>query len=106
AAAEELFSAFLRFAARVGSTGMTILPGMVFGGEPWDEALERAAEGLRRRVELAREHDLRLSIEPHIVSTAPYMGSLVDTPEKVATLLDQVPGLELTLDYGHFNVQG
>lgn len=106
AAAEELFATFLRFAKRVGSTGMTILPGMVFGGEPWSDALERAAEALRRRVDMARGHGLRLSVEPHIVSTKPYAGSIIDTPAKVGVLLEQVPDLELTLDYGHFNVQG
>jgi sugar phosphate isomerase/epimerase len=85
---------------------MTILPGLVFGSETLEEATERAAEALRRRVDAAREAGLRLSVEPHIVSTHPYSGSIIDTPERVAALLDRVPGLELTLDYGHFNVQG
>src|SRR5918999_1004138 len=40
--AEALFAAFLRFARRVGSTGMTMLPGLVFGGEPWEAAFERS----------------------------------------------------------------
>jgi sugar phosphate isomerase/epimerase len=104
--AEALFTAFLRFARRVGSTGMTMLPGLVFGGESWDSAFDRSVEGLKRRVELAREHELRVSVEPHIVSTSPYAGSVIDTPERVQRLVDAVPGLELTLDYGHFNVQG
>lgn len=103
---EQIFASFLRFAKRVGSSGMTILPGLVFGGESWEAAFERSAEALRGRVEAARAGGLRLSVEPHIVSTAPYAGSLTDTPAKVARLLDAVPGLELTLDYGHFNVQG
>jgi sugar phosphate isomerase/epimerase len=106
AEAEALFAAFLRFARSVGSSGMTILPGMVFDGEPWQAAFDRSVEGLKRRVELAREHDLRVSVEPHIVSTHPYSGSVIDTPERVQRLVDAVPGLELTLDYGHFNVQG
>jgi sugar phosphate isomerase/epimerase len=106
ASGEELFTAFLCFARAVGATGMTILPGMVFDGEIWDDALERAAEALRRRLDQAQVEGLRLSVEPHIVTTRPYLGSLIDTPAKVAELLDKVPGLELTLDYGHFNVQG
>jgi sugar phosphate isomerase/epimerase len=106
AAGDELFERFLIFAARLGSSGMTTLPGLVFGAEPWDAALERSAEALRRRVPAAAEHGLRLSVEPHIVSTNPYRGSVIDTPSRVQELLSRVPGLELTLDYGHFNVQG
>jgi sugar phosphate isomerase/epimerase len=105
-ASETLFAAFLRFARRAGSPGMTMLPGLVFGGESHAAALERSVEGLKRRVELAAEHGLRLSVEPHIVNTHPYAGSVIDTPERVQRLVDAVPGLELTLDYGHFNVQG
>jgi sugar phosphate isomerase/epimerase len=103
---EVLFDAFLGFARRLGVPGVTVLPGLVFGGEAWDLALDRSVEGLARRVGKAGEAGLRLSVEPHIVSTAPYSGSIVDTPAKVEALLDRVPGLELTLDYGHFNVQG
>jgi len=106
AEADALFEPFTRFARRAGSSGVTLLPGLVFGGEPWRDALARAAEGLKRRVEVARAAGLRCSVEPHIVSTHPYAGSVIDTPEKVAALLELVPGLELTLDYGHFNVQG
>jgi sugar phosphate isomerase/epimerase len=103
---EVLFDAFLLFARRLGVPGVTVLPGLIFGGERWDEAFDRSIEGLRRRVEKAGEAGVRLSVEPHIVSTSPYAGSVIDTPAKVEQMLDRVPGLELTLDYGHFNVQG
>lgn len=106
AAGDELFSPFAAFARAVGAPGITVLPGLVFDGERWEDALERSAEGLARRLEVARDAGLRLSIEPHILSTSPYAGSVADTPDRVAALLDRVPGLELTLDYGHFNVQG
>jgi sugar phosphate isomerase/epimerase len=104
--ADELYASFVRFAKRLGVSGITMLPGLVFGGESWDGALARSAEGLARRVDLAQQHGLRASVEPHIVNTAPYVGSVIDTPARVAALLERVPGLELTLDYGHFNVQG
>jgi sugar phosphate isomerase/epimerase len=106
AASAELFTAFVAFARAAGATGITTLPGLVFGGESWQAAVGRSAAGLRPRVEEALAAGLRLSVEPHIVSTRPYVGSVVDTPEKAAALLERVPGLELTLDYGHFNVQG
>ena len=101
-----LFEPFCRFAASAGCDGVTTLPGIVFGGESWEAAADRAAEGIKRQIELAKSHGLRLSIEPHIVSTHPYSGSLTDTPAKVGALVERVPGLELSLDYGHFNVQG
>jgi sugar phosphate isomerase/epimerase len=106
AAGDELFEGFLTFASRLGSSGLTTLPGLVFGAEPWEDALERSAAALRGRVAAASERGLRLSVEPHIVSTSPYRGSVIDTPARVQELLSRVPGLELTLDYGHFNVQG
>ena len=106
AAGDELFEGFLAFASRLGSSGLTTLPGLVFGAEPWEDALERSAAALRGRVSAAAERGLRLSVEPHIVSTSPYRGSVIDTPARVQELLSRVPGLELTLDYGHFNVQG
>ncbi len=102
----ELFDGFVTFGGRVGVSGLTILPGLVFGGESWQTAFDRSVEGLKRRLESAREGGLRLSVEPHIVNTSPYVGSVIDTPTKVEALLEAVPGLELTLDYGHFNVQG
>jgi len=91
----EFFDRALEFARRVGSPGMTILPGVVFGGEPWEDAAGRAAEGLRIRIDRAAEAGLRLSVEPH-------QGSFIDTPELTARFLEMVPDLRLTLDYGHF----
>jgi sugar phosphate isomerase/epimerase len=102
----ELFERFCRFVRGAGADGVTVLPGLVFGGEAWADAAQRAADGLKRQQEAAERQGLRLSVEPHIVSTHPYSGSLIDTPEKVAGLIELVPGLELSLDYGHFNVQG
>jgi sugar phosphate isomerase/epimerase len=51
------------------------------------------------RVEVARSTQLRISIEPHL-------GSIVEQPEMALRLLEEVPGLELTLDYSHFVYQG
>ena len=94
AAGDELFERFLTFAGRLGSSGMTTLPGLVYGAEPWEDALERSAGALRRRVAAAGERGLRLSVEPHIVSTSPYRGSVIDAPARVQELLARVPGLE------------
>ncbi|MFI1093879.1 sugar phosphate isomerase/epimerase family protein [Streptomyces sp. NPDC020917] len=93
--AMEFFTDAVDFARAVGAPGLTTLPGVVFGQEPFEQALERSAAGLRRRVELAGAAGLTLSVEPHT-------GSLIDTPAATMRLLEAVPGLSLTLDYAHY----
>jgi len=95
----DFFREMIDFTVRTHADGLTILPGMPFADEPWDTAFERACTELAWRLEEAQRHGLRLSVEPH-------HGSIVETPESTQRLLDAVPGLELTLDYGHFTVQG
>lgn len=89
------FESAVEFARLAGSPGITVLPGVVFGGEDQHAALERSAAELRHRVKLAGELGLRLSVEPHVES-------VIDTPERAGLLVQLVPGLRLTLDYGHF----
>ncbi|GAC1328517.1 MAG: hypothetical protein NVSMB22_20380 [Chloroflexota bacterium] len=99
---EEAAAAFrdmLDMARRLGAPGMTMLPGVRFGDEPWEQSLRRSSEGLKWRLEEAARQGIRLSVEGHL-------GSIVDTPDKVAQLVDMTPGLELTLDYAHFTYQG
>lgn len=88
------FADAVDFAQAIGSPGLTTLPGVLFD-EPFEQALRRSAAGLRRRVGLAEEKGLTLSVEPHT-------GSLIDNPDKTMQLLDAVPGLTLTLDYAHY----
>lgn len=99
---EEARAAFydmLDMARRLEAPGMTMLPGMRFGDESWEESMRRSSEGLKWRIDEAARAGLRFSVEAHV-------GSIVDTPEKVARLLELTPGLELTLDYTHFIYQG
>jgi sugar phosphate isomerase/epimerase len=93
------FREMLDFTARTGVDGMTILPGIPFEDESWDASFDRACEELTWRLDEAKGRSLRLSVEPH-------HGSIVETPETAARLVEAVPGLELTLDYGHFTEQG
>lgn len=93
------FERSLDFARRLGSPGLTMLPGIVFGAEERERAVERAASGLRWRADRAAAEGLALSVEPHI-------GSIIDTPARASALLEMVPGLTLTLDYGHFVAAG
>jgi sugar phosphate isomerase/epimerase len=99
AESREYFAEMLDLAARLGASGMTILPGTLFGDEDAETSIARSAEELGARVHLARERGLRLSVEGHL-------GSNVDTPTTLGRLLELTPGLELALDYGHFTYQG
>ena len=94
-----LFLDMLELANRLEAPGMTILPGARFGDEPWEAAIKRAAEGLKARVDAAAHRGVQVSVEGHY-------GSCVDTPEKLARLLDLTPGLRLTLDYTHYAFVG
>lgn len=91
----EFFGCAVRFAGAAGAPGLTTLPGVVFPGEQFGDALARSADGLRHRVDLAAQSGLTLSVEPHVES-------LIDTPDKTRQLLDLVPGLQLTLDHAHY----
>lgn len=87
------------FAGALGAPGITVLPGVRFDDEPYETAIERAAEALRAFVEVAGEDDLGLSVEPH-------SGSCIDTPERTVELLEATPGLTVTLDPSHFAYEG
>jgi sugar phosphate isomerase/epimerase len=94
-----LFREMLEFASLLGAGGMTIVPGVRFDDEPYETSLRRSAETLKRRVEEAAVRGIALSVEGHLDSNA-------DTPERLGRLLELTPGLQLTLDYGHFVYQG
>jgi sugar phosphate isomerase/epimerase len=72
---------------------MTGLPGVDHGYEGTDLAL--AVKEAAWRVRVCREAGIVYSIEPHI-------GSICPSVESTQRFLDQVEGLSLTLDYGHF----
>jgi sugar phosphate isomerase/epimerase len=95
ARSREFFADAVEFAALVGAPGLTTLPGVLFEGDSFGDALARSADGLKRRVEVATARGLATSVEPHT-------GSLIDTPDKTLQLLERVPGLQITLDYAHY----
>jgi sugar phosphate isomerase/epimerase len=98
-ASRALFLDMLELAVRLGAPGMTTLPGIHWPAEPYEASLGRASEELAWRAERARGEGLRFSVEPHV-------GSIVAAPEQALRLLEQTPGLEVTLDYSHFVRQG
>lgn len=97
--AATFFHDMLDFVVHLGAPGMSMMPGTRFGDEPWEKTIRRSAEGLEWRVEAATARGIRLSIEPAV-------DSHVADPERLWQLLHLTPGLELTLDYAQFAVQG
>lgn len=88
------FEGYLRFASALGSPGISLLPGSADQG-PYEIAVQE----LRWRQVQAADAGLRLSIEP-------YQTSVVKSPDEVLGLIDDVPGLRLTVDHSHFVAAG
>ncbi len=97
--ARAAFLKTLDYAAECRGRHITGLPGVHFKDESRRDSVARAAEELAWRVEKAREYRIAFAIEPHI-------GSFADTPTRAARLVQEVPGLTLTLDYGHLFPRG
>jgi sugar phosphate isomerase/epimerase len=94
-----LFRDMLELAARIGSPGMTMLPGIDWPGESHEDSFQRSVAELGWRAEQARAEGVRFSIEPHL-------GSIAQAPAEATRLSEQASGVELTLDYSHFVYQG
>lgn len=86
------------FCKLIGSPGMTILPGVDHTSRTLAENLAVSAEYLRRAVDIAGEYGIQVRFEPH-------MGSVTDTPELALGIVNDVPGLKVTLDLAHFVLQ-
>jgi sugar phosphate isomerase/epimerase len=97
--AREFFNRILEFSAACGAPHLTLLPGVLFPQEGYDDSLRRSAEELAWRVDAAKKAGVILAVEPHL-------GSVTSTPTLAARLLRMCPGLSLTLDYCHFACQG
>lgn len=91
------FSAAVRVAEALGIPGITILPGVTWAEDPTG-SWELCVDELAWRVETAARLGVEVRIEAHA-------GSIVPVPELVTRLCDEVPGLRLTLDLSHFEVQ-
>lgn len=93
------FGAMVEYSERLGAKHMTGLPGVRHEALPAEADWELAVNEARWRLDQAAERGVVYSIEPHV-------GSLLPDPETVLRFLAEVPGLTLTLDYGHFLYQG
>jgi sugar phosphate isomerase/epimerase len=93
--AREWFMRTLEYAGQVGAHHVTTLPGVEFDAAAPADAWQRAVDELHWRVEQAQRFGIVFGVEPHV-------GSIVPDPRLTMKLVDQVPGLTLTLDYTHF----
>ncbi len=97
--ARERFGLTAEYALECGSRHVSALPGIVFETESREVSFQRCCEELAWRCELAKGYGLILGVEAHI-------GSIAQNPEEALSLVRNVPGLTLTLDYTHFIKQG
>ena len=97
--ARDAFLKTLDYAAGCGCGHVTTLPGVHFQAEPYEASFARAVEELGWRADQARTYDIVFGVEAHV-------GSLVPDPPAAERLVQNVPGLTLTLDYTHFTRLG
>jgi sugar phosphate isomerase/epimerase len=95
----ELFSRALEFCVAVRCNHLTGLPGVFHATNPRERDLEIAAEETAWRLKECAGEGVRYAIEPHV-------GSICEEVESARAFLRRVPGLTLTLDYGHFVMAG
>jgi sugar phosphate isomerase/epimerase len=93
--AREWFLKTLDYAAECGCRHVTTLPGVHFEAEAHADSWERTVAELAWRVERANSYNIIFGVEAHV-------GSIVPDPEAAERLVQQTPGLTLTLDYTHF----
>ncbi len=95
----ELYTTLLPFAAALHTPGITLSPGLVQAADADPDAQDRTIAALQQMVQQGQEVGLRVSIEPHL-------DSMAHTPEAALKLVNDVPGLEITLDWAHMICQG
>ena len=88
-----------RCAEVAGCRSVMLVPGSPPEGAEFEAEWDGSVATLRQMVPIARDHGLRLNVEPH-------SGSIATSPELAARLPREVEGLTYVLDYAHFINQG
>jgi sugar phosphate isomerase/epimerase len=91
-----MFAGIARFARLAGFESVMMIPGHVHEelGQSPEAAFDTSVEELRYMVAAAGEQGLQCNIEPCI-------GSIAQYPVDALRLVQEVPGLGLTVDYAH-----
>jgi sugar phosphate isomerase/epimerase len=90
------FKAMIPIIRAIGAAGVTLSAGVAVPDD--EDAYKRSVEALMEMAEAAGD-DLSIGIEPHV-------DSVVSTPDTALKLMEDVPGLSLTLDWAQFVQQG
>jgi len=97
--ATEFYWRLLELALRCNAKHVSLLPGVHFEQESYEDSLKRCVDELAWRVEAAARVGVAFAVEMHL-------GSIAPMPSQAQRLLQMTPGLTLTLDYTHFTYQG
>lgn len=89
------FRSVAEFCERAGIRSVMLLPGVWHPGQTSRDTLRTSSETLSKIVDIALEHDVVPTVEPHVHSA-------FESPAAAKELLDRVPGLRVVLDYAHF----
>ena len=92
-----LFKALLPLAKAIHANGVTISTGLIHPADD-KEAYLRTIESLKEMTAFAESREIPLSIEPHL-------DSMAQTPEQALKILDEVQGLDVTLDWAQLVCQ-
>jgi len=92
-----LFKALLPLANAIHARGVTISTGLIHP-EDDSEAYQRTIDSLKEMTEFAESREIPLSIEPHL-------DSMAQTPKQTLKILDDVQGLDVTLDWAQLVCQ-
>ncbi len=97
--ARDWFLRALDYASAAGAKHVTALPGIWFEQERPADSWKRCCDEMAWRVARARQHRIVFGVEAHI-------GSIIVKPKDALRLVQDVPGLTLTLDSTHFTRNG
>jgi sugar phosphate isomerase/epimerase len=95
----QTIEAMIAYTRELGANHLTGLPGVLHDGVALEKDWQLAVEEAQWRLEVCQKAGITYAIEPHV-------GSLLADPQTTLRFLEAVPGLTLTLDYGHFIYQG
>jgi sugar phosphate isomerase/epimerase len=84
----------VRFCQFVGVEQIMLLPGMISPGLTRELAFDKAVASLNQIVPVVTDSGLKVSVEPHV-------HGVLESPALAKRMVDEVPGLGLTLDYAH-----